>query len=113
MPYRTTEAEPSFQSLTDDGCDCELPGGRPFPTALDPLLLNRYEIAEFARDAYALGVVLPRRLLRQRAAHDPQHGRGAGPAPPASRFSADMTKHAFLGTDAKLKDHNLAYAKEL
>ena len=29
-------AEPSFQSLTDPGCDC-LPGGRPFPTALEPL----------------------------------------------------------------------------
>ena len=36
-----------------------------------------------------------------------------GRRPPASRFSPDMTKHAFLGTDAKLKDHNLAYAKEL
>ena len=39
--------EPSFQSLTDPGCDC-LPDDRPFPTALDPLLCNRYEIAEFA-----------------------------------------------------------------
>ena len=52
VPYRTTAAEPSFQSLTDPDCDC-LPGGRPFPTALDSLSCNRYEIAEFGRQAYA------------------------------------------------------------
>jgi betaine-homocysteine S-methyltransferase len=36
-----------------------------------------------------------------------------GRTPPASRFSPDMSKHAFLGTDQKLKAHNQAYAKEL
>ena len=49
VPYRTTEAEPTFQSLTDRGCNC-IPGGRPFPTALDPFTCNRYECAEFARN---------------------------------------------------------------
>jgi betaine-homocysteine S-methyltransferase len=39
VPYRTTEAEPTFQSLTDRGCNC-IPGGRPFPTALDPFTCN-------------------------------------------------------------------------
>jgi betaine-homocysteine S-methyltransferase len=113
VPYRTTDAEPSFQSLTDDGCDCELPGGRPFPTALDPLLTNRYEIAEFARDAHALGV----NYLGVCCGNAPHFTRSMaealGRTPPASRFSPDMSKHAFLGTDGKLKDHNLAYAKEL
>ena len=78
VPYRTTDAEPSFQSLTDPDCDC-LPGDRPFPTALDPFLCNRYEIAEFGREAYWLGRALSRCLLRRRPAHDPQHGRGARP----------------------------------
>jgi hypothetical protein len=36
-----------------------------------------------------------------------------GRTPPASRFSPDMSKHAFLGTDTLLKDHNRAYAGEL
>ena len=35
VPYRTTEAEPTFQTLRDPACNC-IPGGLPFPTALDP-----------------------------------------------------------------------------
>ena len=55
VAYRTNEREPTFQSLSDPGCAC-LPEGRPFPTALDPFTCNRYEIAEFAGAARALGV---------------------------------------------------------
>jgi len=113
VPYRTSEAEPSFQSLTDDGCGCELPGGRPFPTALDPLLTNRYEIAEFAREAHALGVSYLGVCCGNAPHLTRSMAEALGRTPPASRFSPDMTKHAFLGTDAKLKNHNLAYAKEL
>jgi len=36
-----------------------------------------------------------------------------GRRPPASRFSPDMSRHAFLGTDATLRAHNQAYAAEL
>jgi len=54
VPYRTTPDEVNFQALTDSGCDC-IPD-RPFPTALDALACNRYEIAEFAKKALALGV---------------------------------------------------------
>jgi betaine-homocysteine S-methyltransferase len=32
---------------------------------------------------------------------------------PASRYSPDMSRHAFLGTDAKLHSENRTYAKEL
>jgi betaine-homocysteine S-methyltransferase len=113
VPYRTSEAEPSFQSLTDDACECELPGDRPFPTALDPLQTNRYEIAEFGREAHALGV----NYLGVCCGNAPHFTRSLaealGRTPAASRFSPDMSKHAFLGTDKKLKEHNQAYAKEL
>jgi betaine-homocysteine S-methyltransferase len=112
VPYRTSPAEPSFQSLTDDACDC-IPGGRPFPTALDPLQVNRYEIAEFARAAHALGID----YLGVCCGNAPHYTRSLaealGRTPPASRYSPDMSKHAFLGTDQKLKEHNRAYAKEL
>jgi len=112
VPYRTTDAEPSFQSLTDPHCDC-IPGGRPFPTALDPFTCNRYEIAEFTAQAHALDV----RYLGVCCGAAPHHIRSMaealGRTPPASRFSPDMSKHAFLGTDAKLKADNQAYAKEL
>ena len=78
VPYRTTEAEPSFQSLTDPGCDC-IPGGRPFPTALDAFTCNRYELGEFAKAAAGLGVDLPGRVLRRRSAPHPERRGGARP----------------------------------
>jgi betaine-homocysteine S-methyltransferase len=112
VPFRTTEAEPSFQSLTDPGCDC-LPGDRPFPTALEPLSCNRYEIAEFGREAYELGV----RYLGVCCGAAPHMIRSLAEAlgreTPASRYSPDMSRHAFLGTDAKLHGENRDYAKEL
>ncbi len=112
VPYRTTDDEPSFQSLTDPQCDC-IPGGRPFPTALDPFTCNRYEIGEFTAAAYDLGI----RYLGVCCGNGPHHTRSMaealGRTPPASRYSPDMSKHAFLGTDEQLKAHNQAYATEL
>jgi betaine-homocysteine S-methyltransferase len=112
VPYRTTPAEPSFQSLTDPGCTCGA-DHRPFPSALEPLSSNRYEIAAFATAAYELGV----HYLGVCCGNAPHLTRSMaealGRTPPASRFSPDMSKHAFLGTDGLLKEHNQAYAVEL
>jgi betaine-homocysteine S-methyltransferase len=112
VPYRTTEAEPSFQSLTDPDCDC-LPDDRPFPTALDPLLCNRYEIAQFGREAYDLGI----RYLGVCCGAAPHMIRSLAEAlgreTPASRYSPDMSRHPFLGTHDQLRAHNQQYAKEL
>jgi betaine-homocysteine S-methyltransferase len=112
VPYRTTPAEPSFQSLTDPGCTCGA-DHRPFPTALEPLSCNRHEIAAFATAAYDLGV----HYLGVCCGNAPHLTRSMaealGRTPPASRFSPDMSKHAFLGTDGLLKEHNQAYAVEL
>ena len=112
VPYRTTPAEPTFQSLTDPGCDC-IPGDRPFPTALDPFVCNRYEIGEFAKQAYAQGV----RYLGVCCGAGPHHIRGMAEAlgrkPPASRYSPDMSKHILFGTDKKLNPHNVAYGEKL
>ncbi len=112
VPYRTHESEPSFQSLTDAGCDC-IPDDRPFPTALDPMTCNRYELGEFARAAHDLGVG----YLGVCCGAGPHHIRAVaeaiGRTPPASRYSPDMSRHAFLGSDSTLKQHNLDYAGEL
>ena len=49
LPFRTSEKQPTFFNLDDtNGCKCPSPHGRTFPTALDPLYWNRYEIADFA-----------------------------------------------------------------
>lgn len=112
VPYRTTDAEPTFQSLRDPDYP-DPPGGRPFPTALDPFTCNRYELADFARDAHALGV----NYLGVCCGAGPHHIRSVaealGRTPPASRYSPDMSKHAFLGTDKLLKEANQQYAREL
>ncbi|MGI8864707.1 MAG: homocysteine S-methyltransferase family protein [Solirubrobacteraceae bacterium] len=112
VPYRTHEAEPSFQSLTDSGCEC-IPDDRPFPTALDPFTCNRYELSEFARAAHELGVD----YLGVCCGAGPHHIRAVaealGRTPPASRYSPDMSRHAFLGQDPSLKRGNLDYAAKL
>jgi methionine synthase I (cobalamin-dependent) len=112
VPYRTTDEQPSFQSLRDPGCNC-LPDGRPFPTALDPFTCNRYELGEFGKDAYELGI----RYLGVCCGAGPHHIRNLAEAlgrrPAASRYTADMSKHAFLGSDPSLKAQNQEYAQKL
>lgn len=114
VPYRTTDDEPTFQSLTDSGSHASLlPDGRPFPTALDSFACNRYEIAEFTHQAHTLGVS----YLGVCCGAGPHHIRAMaealGRAPAASRYTADMSRHAFLGSDPNIPDEYRAYVQEL
>ena len=111
VPYRTTPEEVNFQALTDSGCDC-IPD-RPFPTALEPLTCNRYEIAEFAKKALALGVNYQGVCCGAGPHHIRAMAEALGKNPPASRYTADMSKHYALGDNAQLVKENLAFAKEL
>jgi betaine-homocysteine S-methyltransferase len=108
VPYRTTPEQPTMQSLRDPSTDV-----RPFPTALDPFTCTRIELADFARAAQALGV----RYLGVCCGAGPHHIRSVaeavGHTPPASRYSPDMSKHAFLGSDPTLKQANRDYAERL
>ena len=116
VPYRTTDEEPSFQSLSDSHPHAHteaMPEERPFPTALDPFTCNRYEIADFARAASEIGV----NYLGVCCGAAPHHIRAMaealGRTPEASRYSADMSKHAYFGTEKTLKAENREYATEL
>src|SRR5919108_409129 len=109
VPYRTTPEEPTFQSLSDPrGVS---PDGRPFPTALDPLLCSRYEIGQFGKAAFELGV----RYLGVCCGAGPHHIRSLaealGRTPPASRYSPDMSKHILFGTDKRLRQDSLEYGR--
>ena len=112
VPYRTTPAHPTFQSLQDPACE-GLPGGRPFPVALDPFTCNRYEMAAFARTAYDLGI----RYIGVCCGGAPHHVRAMaealGRTPEASRYSPDMSKHYAFGTDPRLLQHNRDYSSRL
>ena len=111
VPYRTTPEAVNFQALTDPGCDC-IPD-RAFPTALDNLTCNRYEIAEFAKQALALGVNYQGVCCGAGPHHIRAMAEALGKNPPASRYSPDMSKHYALGNDKKLVQENLDFAKEL
>ena len=112
VPYRTTDDQPTMQSLRDPACDC-LPGDRPFPTALDPFVCNRYEMAVFALEALEKNV----RYLGVCCGGAPHHVRAMAEAlgrhPPASQYTPDMSKHYALGSDKSLKEHNRAFVKQL
>jgi betaine-homocysteine S-methyltransferase len=109
VPYRTHAAEPTFQSLTDAA------GGvaDPFPTALDPFTCSRYDVAAFAREALEIGVEYLGLCCGAAPHHIRAMAEAMGRRPPASRYSPDMSKHAYLGSDASLAEENLAFAKRL
>ena len=99
VPYRTTPAQPSFMSLTDPCCGNRMA----FPDGLDPFLAARSEIFDFGREALAAGI----RYLGVCCGAGPHHIRALaeslGRHPPASRYSKDMSKHAFFGTDEMIR----------
>jgi betaine-homocysteine S-methyltransferase len=95
VPYRTTPAQPTFQSLKDAG------GARVFPLALDPFLCTRTEMAGFAASARELGVnyigVCCGGAPHQVRAMAERLGRTV----PASRYSPEMAQHPILGEHAR------------
>jgi betaine-homocysteine S-methyltransferase len=109
VPYRTTATQPSFMSLTDPCCG----DARAFPVGLDPFVCTRSEIFDFGREAYALGV----RYLGVCCGAGPHHIRALaealGRSPPASRYSVDMSRHAFFGTHERVRKVQTDYRPKL
>ena len=109
VPYRTTPDQPSMQALRDPARG----GAQAFPTALDPFTCTRDELGEFAAAALDLGV----RYLGVCCGAGPHHIRAvaeaAGLTPPASRYSPDMSKHSFLGSDPGISQSYREYAPHL
>ena len=106
IPYRTTDSEPTFFNLSDDhGCACPAPHGRTFPTALDPLYCNRYEIRQFAEEAWNDGV----RYLGVCCGASPMLIRevamAVGLNPPAARYAERMQNHFMYGDNERLPEH--------
>ncbi len=112
VPYRTHADQPTFQSLREEDAAL-LPDGRPFPTALDPFTCNRYEIADFAVKAREAGAGYLGLCCGAGPHHMRSMSEALGRSPEASRYSDDMSKHAFFGTDPVLAGHNRAYRDRL
>lgn len=112
IPYRTTEAEPTFFNLSDNhGCTCPSPHGRTFPTALDPLYCNRYEIGAFAREAYELGIHYLGVCCGASPMHIREVAEAVGLTTEASRYSERMENHFMYGKNERLPEHIRALGK--
>jgi betaine-homocysteine S-methyltransferase len=104
VPYRTTPDEPTFTSLTERSGPGSPPADRAFPTALDPFTATRDECAAFARECHSIGV----EYIGLCCGAGPHHLRAVAEAlgrrPEASRYSPDMSRHAFYGDDEAISD---------
>jgi len=113
VPYRTTPEKPTFFNLDDNkGCRVHSPHNRTFPTALDPLYCNRYEIRDFAEEVWQMNI----RYIGVCCGAAPMHIRevaeAMGRKPKASRYSENMQKHFMYGSDSRLPDHITAYGNK-
>ena len=112
VPYRTTEKDPGFLNITDEGCDC-IPGGNAFPVALDNLYCNRFEMAEFAKECLSKKI----NFIGICCGGEPHHVRemavALGKKPISYKYYPDMSKHYAHGTDPTLKLLNTDVAKKL
>jgi len=110
LPFRTTDANPTFFNLPDDhGCSCPAPHGRTFPTALDPLYCNRYEIREFGREAFELGINYLGVCCGATPMHIREVAEAAGLTVPASKYRENMSNHFMYGTNERTADHMIDY----
>jgi len=98
VPYRTTPDEPTFVSLHGDD------GSRGFPVALDPFVLTRFEMAEFAVAARDLGVSFIGICCGGAPHHVRSMAEALGRTVPASRYSPAMELHPVLGENVKERD---------
>lgn len=114
VPYRTTNTAKTFFNIEDtNGCTCSSPHGRAFPTALDPLLCNRYEIGAFAKEAYNAGIRYLGVCCGASPVHIRQVAEAIGRTPPASRYSPNMDNHAMFGAYDEIPEHLKAFKENI
>ena len=108
--YRTTNQNPTFFNLLDNnGCTCATPHKTTFPTALDPMQCNRYEIGNFAKEAFGIGV----NYLGVCCGANPmlirEVAEAVGLKVPASKYRENMENHYMFGTNKRIPKHIKEY----
>lgn len=91
VPYRTHDRQPCFFDLRGED------GKNAFPVALDPFLLSRFEMADFAITARDMGI----NYIGICCGAGPHHVRAMaealGRTVPASKYSPDIKLHPIFG----------------
>jgi betaine-homocysteine S-methyltransferase len=99
VPYRTTAKAPCFFDLKLENSQ------NAFPVALDPFLLTRFEMADFAVKARDIGV----NYIGICCGAGPHHVRAMAEAigrnVPASKYSPDIKLHPVFGDQNAKKQH--------
>ena len=111
--FRTTKEHPTFFNLPDNnGCSCNTPHTTPFPTALDPMQCNRYEIRNFAKEAFDLGI----NYLGVCCGANPmlirEVAEAVGLKVPASKYKEKMSSHFLFGTHERIPQHQKDYTNK-
>jgi betaine-homocysteine S-methyltransferase len=106
VPYHTHSEQPTFQSLKDAA------GNRAFPVGLDPFLCTRFEMANFAVQAEALGINYIGICCGGAPHHVRAMAEALGRKPAASRYSPDISLHPILGTHVKQNTSNFKNWKD-
>jgi betaine-homocysteine S-methyltransferase len=99
VPYRTSHATPAFEAL-------EAGGRHLFPLELEPYLCTRFEMADFARQAEALGVNYIGICCGGAPHHVRAMAEALGRETAASRYSPDIALHPVLGTTG-IQEHTM------
>jgi betaine-homocysteine S-methyltransferase len=101
VPYRTSRTAPAFESLESDD------GRHLFPIELEPLQCTRFEMADFARRAWDIGV----NYIGICCGGGPHHVRAMAEAlgreTQASRYSPAIELHPVLGTPSDEGRHEV------
>ena len=110
LPFRTTEENPTFFNLPDNnGCTCHAPHGRTFPTALDPLYCNRYEMRAFFEEVNKIGIKLLGVCCGATPMHQREVAEAVGLIVPASKYREKMANHFMYGTNERIAKHMQDY----
>jgi betaine-homocysteine S-methyltransferase len=98
VPYRTSKEQFAFQGLKEPGKE------RGFPIALEPFLLTRYDMADFAIKAMDLGINYIGICCGGAPHHVRAMAEALGRTPPAGRYSPALDLHPMIGKTVKEKD---------
>lgn len=99
IAYRTTPEAPSFQALSNPD------GTSAYTLGLERFLCTRQEMADFAREAKAIGVEFIGICCGGEPYHFREMAEAIGRRTPASKYSPDMKRHYIFGSDGYAKDH--------
>ena len=111
--YRTTKKHPTFFNLPDNnGCTCHSPHKTSFPTALDPMQCNRYEIRKFTKEVYDLGINYIGVCCGANPMLIREVAESVGLMVPASKYKEDMSTHMLFGTHERIPKHQKDYQEK-